>query len=204
MTGKRPYRCHVCGARVWVDETALRFPASAEKPMAPGIAGADVPVPDFQLEDAGTGARTERASVHMASEAESPVPSSTAADSVNPDPVKPEQPVPPVAAPPIARRERSAPAEAIPAAAAPLAPTVDEDTDGVPDFGEAVEQPVSTKVTAAFHHSARNKSVACPACGDFTLYRSHARDFGERLRKAFTHSRPYRCHRCGWRGWTKK
>jgi hypothetical protein len=43
-------------------------------------------------------------------------------------------------------------------------------------------------------------SLYCPECGRH-IRRSHARGFGERIVRALTRYRPYRCRGCGWRGW---
>jgi hypothetical protein len=42
--------------------------------------------------------------------------------------------------------------------------------------------------------------MLCPQCGGLT-HRSHTRGFGEKLVKALTSHKTYRCHECGWRGW---
>lgn len=42
---------------------------------------------------------------------------------------------------------------------------------------------------------------SCPKCGSPRVHRSRSRGWVEKLRKAFTHKRPHRCHACGWRGW---
>lgn len=44
-------------------------------------------------------------------------------------------------------------------------------------------------------------SSPCPSCGSREMHRSKARTLYERLRKAHTEARVFRCHRCGWRGW---
>src|ERR1700730_12882749 len=44
-------------------------------------------------------------------------------------------------------------------------------------------------------------SVPCPSCGSREVYRSKARTLYERLKKAHTLKRVFRCHHCGWRGW---
>jgi predicted RNA-binding Zn-ribbon protein involved in translation (DUF1610 family) len=44
-------------------------------------------------------------------------------------------------------------------------------------------------------------SDPCPSCGSREVYRSKARTFYEKLRKAHTLKRLFRCHHCGWRGW---
>jgi UDP-GlcNAc:undecaprenyl-phosphate GlcNAc-1-phosphate transferase len=41
----------------------------------------------------------------------------------------------------------------------------------------------------------------CRRCRSNNVYRSHARGFYERMRKARSPKRPYRCRDCGWRGW---
>ena len=43
----------------------------------------------------------------------------------------------------------------------------------------------------------------CPRCGE-AVHRSHSHGFGEKLVKAATRYRLYRCHECGWRGWLAK
>ena len=44
-------------------------------------------------------------------------------------------------------------------------------------------------------------SQRCSSCRSLSLHRSHTRNVFERLRKAHTPKRPYRCDECGWRGW---
>jgi len=44
-------------------------------------------------------------------------------------------------------------------------------------------------------------SDPCPSCGSGEVYRSKARTLYEKLRKAHTLKRVFRCHHCGWRGW---
>jgi predicted RNA-binding Zn-ribbon protein involved in translation (DUF1610 family) len=44
-------------------------------------------------------------------------------------------------------------------------------------------------------------SDPCPSCGSREVYRSKARTLYERLKKAHTLKRVFRCHHCGWRGW---
>jgi hypothetical protein len=41
----------------------------------------------------------------------------------------------------------------------------------------------------------------CPACGSPRIYPSRARSIVERMWRAFTRKRPYRCHACNWRRW---
>lgn len=44
--------------------------------------------------------------------------------------------------------------------------------------------------------------LLCPQCGGRT-HRSHTRGFNEKLVKALTSYKTYRCHECGWRGWLR-
>ena len=44
-------------------------------------------------------------------------------------------------------------------------------------------------------------SNPCPSCDSREVFRSKARTLYERLRKAHTPRRVFRCHHCGWRGW---
>lgn len=192
MTGKRPYRCHSCGLRSWYDEAELHYPTSAQKPMAPGIAGKDVPVPDLQL-DEGNEAPTP-----LMWESEQSL-SSTAGEGKRAA-SKPSAPV----SPPERSAEQEVSVKPVASVMPDLSSEDEEESQQLPDFDGHSGRPVSSKVTVAFHHHARNKSASCPACGDFALYRSRARNFKESLRKRLTHRRPYRCHHCGWRGWMKK
>ena len=42
----------------------------------------------------------------------------------------------------------------------------------------------------------------CPKCQSKELHRSRGRSRWELWRKEVTGKRPYRCHTCGWRGWS--
>jgi len=44
--------------------------------------------------------------------------------------------------------------------------------------------------------------ILCPQCGGRT-HRSHSRGFNERLAKALTSYKTYRCRECAWRGWLR-
>jgi len=204
MTGKRPFRCHVCGWRGWFDETELRFLTSAQKPLPPQVAGSDVPIPDIRLDDTqgrmpwrtsesgngGNGSGTDDAAPPRrrvsAAQREAARRGEAAAgeDVLESEECRLES-------------EEGSPEDLL---------SLDDDrafelSDLPPDFDEQTGHPVSDKVSTAFHHHARNKSKACPKCGEFVLYRSRTRTIGETLKKQFTRKRPYRCHRCGWRGW---
>lgn len=77
-------------------------------------------------------------------------------------------------------------------------------SEALPEFDEASGKPVSRKVSPGFHSHSRHTVQVCPKCSDPSLYRSRSRGAAEFLRKKFTNRRPYRCHRCGWRGWLSK
>lgn len=47
-------------------------------------------------------------------------------------------------------------------------------------------------------------SQACPACGDRDIHHSRFRSWVERLRFNLTRRLPFRCHKCGWRGWREE
>ena len=40
----------------------------------------------------------------------------------------------------------------------------------------------------------------CPGCESERVLRSRTRNWWERVRRAVTRNRPYRCQACGWRG----
>ena len=46
-------------------------------------------------------------------------------------------------------------------------------------------------------------NLFCPECGE-RVHRSHSRGLKEKLFKALTSYRAYRCRDCGWRGWFGK
>ena len=41
----------------------------------------------------------------------------------------------------------------------------------------------------------------CPACNSPEVHRSRSRSIAEKLKKAITEDRLFRCQKCGWRGW---
>lgn len=43
--------------------------------------------------------------------------------------------------------------------------------------------------------------VSCPKCRSNRVHRSRTKTAWERLRRDFSHKRPFRCDECGWRGW---
>lgn len=43
----------------------------------------------------------------------------------------------------------------------------------------------------------------CPSCDSPRIYPSRLRTRLERVRRALTERQPYRCHACGFRGWSE-
>jgi hypothetical protein len=43
----------------------------------------------------------------------------------------------------------------------------------------------------------------CPSCSSPRIYPSRLRSAIERVRRALTERQPYRCHACGYRGWSE-
>lgn len=43
----------------------------------------------------------------------------------------------------------------------------------------------------------------CPSCSSTRIYPSRLRSAIERVRRALTDRQPYRCHACGYRGWSE-
>jgi hypothetical protein len=41
----------------------------------------------------------------------------------------------------------------------------------------------------------------CPKCRSNRVHRSRSRNLWEKIRRDFSHKRPFRCAACGWRGW---
>lgn len=41
----------------------------------------------------------------------------------------------------------------------------------------------------------------CPKCGEYSFHKSHTKNFYEKTRKRLLRQQPYRCHKCGHRGW---
>lgn len=86
-------------------------------------------------------------------------------------------------------------------------PVPDQATDAVIAPATSVEKARSTaredlpEETSSTGREDLPPGQRCPACQLPRFYRSQARFPLERLRKAFTARRPFRCHSCGWRGW---
>lgn len=178
---KRPYRCHECSWRGWLEDAELRYSAEGMKQKTLASAQEDVDVPDISLD--------------------MPLPADdgeTRPGRIGPPACTADDTGASVA--PIPAEDAAPPAEG----AAPKSDVHQDSQDSLPHFENGAQEPVSSKVSPGFHHRSRNKTHACPKCGEHALYRSHSRGVSETLRKKMTNRRPYRCHRCGWRGWLSK
>lgn len=187
---KRPFSCQECGWRGWIDEAHLRYPMKVPGMQKLKVAGKDVPIPEIDLD---VSVRTSRA--QHPEQAESKLDGTqygTGKASLDRSSLSGdgrEDPVlgPASAASESARREIEV-----------------EDVQYISSITGEGTRPFTSKVPDDFHRHAGNKASACPACGGYSLYRSHTRTWMESLRKSLTSKRPYRCHKCTWRGWIQK
>lgn len=67
-----------------------------------------------------------------------------------------------------------------------------------PTSASAPEAPVTLPAVATLHVLG---AETCPSCASREVHRSKARSLYERLRKAHTPRRLFRCQSCSWRGW---
>ncbi len=195
LSSKRPYRCHECEWRGWLEESQLRYSAAMVKARIVTNEEHDVDVPDIALDDEQAPATIPVQGLDASAQAEDAQTASGRQNSAG-----------------SRKRGRSRKSERGSRSA-----TTEKKTDAVsseaesvsngerlPDFDEAESMPVARKVDRAFHHHARHTAKRCPGCGEPTLFRSRSRGFSESVKKRFTNKRLYRCHRCGWRGWLKR
>jgi predicted RNA-binding Zn-ribbon protein involved in translation (DUF1610 family) len=146
---KRPFRCHDCGWRGWIEESQLRYSAEVISYQSKDTISKDLAIPDILLDtdsSNGTGIVEEAA-------------------------------------------EKSPNHSGL---------------EQLPSFDEESRHAVSHKVPVDFHHHSRHTIKTCPKCREASLYRSRSRSLGETIKKKLTIKRPYRCHRCGWRGWLSR
>ncbi|MCB2206146.1 hypothetical protein KQI65_15495 [bacterium] len=190
VSTKRPYRCHECDWRGWLEESQLRYSASVVKAKVVSNHEQDVEIPDIRLEGEDTLER--RIATHR--EGASPSDAKKSSDAKNNSDAQKSS----SGSEPGDKEERPSLADD--------APTKEEDVElpKPPEFDEASGKPLTHKVNLAFHHHARHTAKRCPGCGEASLFRSRSRNMSENLKKRFTNKRLYRCHRCGWRGWLSK
>ncbi|MBI5647266.1 MAG: hypothetical protein HY962_10075 [Ignavibacteriae bacterium] len=185
-TLKRVFRCHECGWRGWVDEAKLRYSASGIESVAAPMVEGDDTIPNFTLDD---GAAPIEAI--LPPERDIPRPATPAPPPASPTGGAPETP----------SRSSTFPPDERPAQV--IRPPLDDDGFGdveMPSI-DAQPKPYSEPQDLEFHSSKRHKGRACPSCGEFRLFRSRPRNIWETLRRKLLGRRPYRCHKCGWRGW---
>jgi predicted RNA-binding Zn-ribbon protein involved in translation (DUF1610 family) len=174
----RIFRCHGCGWRGWLDEARLRYANTPD--TTPGVLlehGLDI-VPDISLDGP------------LPSKQEALTPSGlpsfdrSTRPELSPDP---------------AAEDRTLHMEQ----RRPLPSELESDDEHLHAFEEDLK-PYSKHETDEFHSHSRHTGKACPNCGEYTLFRSRHKDWKEALRKKLTGKRPYRCHKCRWRGWLSK
>jgi predicted RNA-binding Zn-ribbon protein involved in translation (DUF1610 family) len=172
---RRQFRCHSCGWRGWYDETRLRYPAPARSVELPAPDAEDL-IPSIDL----------NAELPPASELPTPHASPVADDTLSP-----------------AQSNKSA------AAAdneSPKPALSSQDEFHPPDF-YSQDRPAKLSYDVPvqeYRHRRKKSGYDCPKCSNPSLFRSRHRGMFEFIRKNMSNLRPYRCHKCGWRGWLKK
>jgi predicted RNA-binding Zn-ribbon protein involved in translation (DUF1610 family) len=176
-SAKRPFRCHQCRWRGWIDETQLRYPVIMESLEAWDQIGDDSDIPNIDLESEVQNAPLSKPTTHEDKEEflnwrrrQPPETSSEAEPS-----------------PPAERIVPTSKEEMI-----PLAPDTQNSSGNIQQI---------SYVSRNHHQGTRHTSLACPGCGETSLHRSRVQSIKEAFRRRFTKKRPYRCHKCGWRGW---
>jgi predicted RNA-binding Zn-ribbon protein involved in translation (DUF1610 family) len=179
-SGMRIFRCQACGWRGWLDEAKLRYSnVSDSKPTRILEQGLDV-IPDISLDTPERPSMPEKQHI-PGSEYRS---GSAMRPPTLPDPEN-------------GRSTHGTEHLAFPRHG------LNEEHERLHDFEEDLK-PHSQRESDEFHSHSRHKGKPCPQCGSFTLFRSRHRDWKEALRKQLTGKRPYRCHKCRWRGWLPK
>jgi len=46
--------------------------------------------------------------------------------------------------------------------------------------------------------------IPCPKCGEYVFHKSHTKNAYEKIKKRLLRRQPYRCHKCGYRGWVAR
>jgi uncharacterized protein with PIN domain len=195
LSSKRPYRCHECQWRGWLEESQLRYSAAVVKARVVTNEEHDVDIPDIALDDDGreTAARARGADA-SADTAETQVSAGRQAPAGDRKRGRGRNSGRGLHATGADRKKDAASSD-------------NEDVSNgerLPDFEESETRPLARKVDTGFHHHARHTAKRCPGCGEASLFRSRSRGFNESVKKRFTNKRLYRCHRCGWRGWLNR
>jgi hypothetical protein len=205
-SGMRIFRCHACSWRGWLDESKLRYSNTSDGEAHFLLEEGLDAIPDIALDPLGK--------------------APTAAPRLRPDDL------PAVARPRLNEypEELSLPLQEpeenhhsspdLPASDRSFSRIQEEtvEVDNAPSTRERKRfpgeeelqpfdedlKPYSHQEGEQFHSQSRHKGKPCPSCGEYTLFRSRHRNVTEMLRKKFTGKRPYRCHKCRWRGWLAK
>jgi predicted RNA-binding Zn-ribbon protein involved in translation (DUF1610 family) len=171
---KRPFRCHNCHWRGWINETELRYPLNRTEFREWDSISDDSEIPNIDLEgELGYAGEQKFNDVNSGSQEWRRRPVHNTSPSTDPEGT-PE-------------------------------PIRKGSTQGLIDLGSEQDvHPFSHAVADDFHRATRHKSQVCPGCGEYSLHRSRVRSIFEAFRRRFSKKRPYRCHKCGWRGWIFK
>jgi uncharacterized protein with PIN domain len=226
FSAKRKYRCHVCDWKGWLDETRLVYPSISLVGSIPTVSGEDVDIPSilldtgdaeptFQVPMDASLAGTEIADAHVSGnsdidsgdrESAGDRAAITAGYHNNDESLSPtaKDALTSRGSEGVQTKEKEKSDRT--STSKNNTGTGDSNTEvnGIDRMTAQIPEAVSEKVHSRFHHHSRNKIVICPACSEYTLFRSRTRGIGELLRRRFTNKRPYRCQKCGWRGWVIK
>lgn len=205
-SGMRIFRCHACSWRGWLDESKLRYSNTSDSDANFLLEEGLDTIPDIAL---NLNAEAPRAVPRVRPD-DLPTVTQPRLDEHSED----------LSLPLLAHEEshRSSPDIPVPARSLPRIQGAPVDADEGPSTRERKRfpgeeelqpfdedlKPYSQHEGEQFHSQSRHKGKPCPSCGEFTLFRSRHRNFSEMLRKKFTGKRPYRCHKCRWRGWLAK
>lgn len=184
---KRPYRCHECGWRGWVEEAHLRYSSEIISYQSKDSVTEDLAIPDIQLDDTVNGQKDNHAESEVrdsrwngSASVSLEAPVAEADDQSIPEDIRMDEPM------------------------GAAMESVGSDDQRMPEIDDDAVTMVSQKVPVGFHHHSRHTVKVCPKCGEPSLYRSRSRSLGETIKKKLTFKRPYRCHKCGWRGWLSR
>ncbi len=202
----------MCDWKGWLDESRLSYPSVSLISQVPPVSGEDVDIPSIMLEDdrypyvqrpvLHPSAEESREAIDHDSDTEHGRANGKRTAKKRASQVKePKESVESAAG-----DNGTSAAQEAPATIPPSADAIDKHNgfDAIAEMSPTESVPMSTKVNPRFHHESRHKAVGCPGCGEYSLFRSRSKGLGEFIRKKFTNKRPYRCQKCGWRGWVIK
>ena len=193
-TTKRPFRCQQCGWRGWTDEGKLKYPSMHDIAVTRNdeipAENSQVTLPGLDLEFSPVSEdeltlRRNRLAREMRERDEQEKNGKIASRHEPPSPTDDTS------------ITQEAGRSEVPSPKSSSLPEDDSSFTTIP-----IERPSPVQIRSS--SSMRGTGRGCPKCGDPSLHRSHARGLKEKLRKMFTNQRPYRCHKCAWRGWVPK